>query len=145
MATITYKAPLSFRNSLESWKKYGLLDIVDERMLFINSPTDVDRALGKEFGFDIYETQERNGNVLAAGGIAYLVGNSSADVILFMEKDFELTATRERTIREMWAAMQHMARGVDVYRLRGHTDWPAEGMPDCCAPTPPGQKPNCPF
>jgi len=38
-----------------------------------------------------------------------------------------------------------MARGVDVYRLRGATDFPAEGMPDCCAPTPAGRKPNCPF
>jgi len=39
LAAITYKAPLSLGNSLKSWEKNGLLDLVDEKMLFINAPT----------------------------------------------------------------------------------------------------------
>lgn len=39
LAAITYKAPLSLRHSLQSWRRNGLLDLVDESMLFINSPT----------------------------------------------------------------------------------------------------------
>lgn len=79
---------------------------------------------------------------MAGPSLAYLAGNTSADYILFMEKDFVLSAPRDVMMREMYTAVQHLARGVDVYRLRGHTDFPAEGMPDCCAKADP---PNCPY
>lgn len=142
LAAVTWRAPLSLRNSMESWRRGGLLDIVDERMLFINSPTDEDYAIAKEYDFDVYTTEERNGNIMAGPSLGYLAGNSSSDYILFMEKDFVLSADRDTTTREMYTAVQHLARGVDVYRLRGKSDWPAEGMPDCCIKADP---PTCPY
>lgn len=66
----------------------------------------------------------------------------AADYILFMEKDFVLSADKETTMRELYHGMAHLARGVELYRLRGKSDFPAEGMPDCCAKADP---PNCPF
>jgi hypothetical protein len=148
LAVVTYRAPKSLRNSLESWRAGGLLELVDERMMFINGRDDggEQAALAAEYGFDVYTTDERGGNVMAAGGIAYLAGNASADSILFKEKDFILTAPdRPTVLRELHAAVHARARGVDAYRLRGRTDFPAEGMPDCCAPTPEGAKANCPY
>lgn len=65
-----------------------------------------------------------------------------ADYILLMEKDFVLSAERAVMMREMYTGVQHLARGVHAYRLRGKTDYPAEGMPDCCAPADP---PTCPY
>ena len=125
----------------------GVLDIVDERMMFANDAQPEDVAIAAEFGFDFYTTDkgDHGGNVMAGPALAYLVGNSSADYVLFMEKDMVLTADKATMLREMWTGVQHLSRGVDVYRLRGKSDWPAEGMPDCCAPTPPGGKPNCPY
>lgn len=142
LAAVTWRAPLSLRNAMESWRRGGLLDIVDERMLFINSPTQEDYDIAKEYEFDVYITDEHNGNIMAGPSIAYLVGNSTADYILFMEKDFVLSADRATTMREMYTGIQHLARGVDVYRLRGKTDHPAEGMPDCCMQSDP---PQCPY
>jgi hypothetical protein len=142
LAAVTWKAPLSLRNSMESWRRGGLLDIVDERMLFINSPSEEDYAIAQEYDFDVYTTTERNGNIMAGPSIAYLSGNSSADYILFMEKDFVLSADRATMLREMYTGVQHLARGVDAYRLRGKSDHPAEGMPDCCTPKEP---PTCPY
>ena len=141
-AAASRRAPLSLRNSLESWARGGLLDLVDERMIFINSPQAVDYALAKEFDIDVYTTEERNGNIMAGPALSYLVGNASADYVLFMEKDFELSADRAATQRELFLGMHMLARGVDVWRLRGTTDYPAEGMPDCCAPATP---PTCPY
>ena len=165
-------APLSLRNSLESWKKGGLLvrprcdfikralfppttrvrspashspiaqDLVDEKMIFINSPQPIDYELAKEYDFDVYTTEERKGNIMAGPALSYLIGNSTADYVLFMEKDFELITSREDTMRELYLGMHMITRGVDVWRLRGTLDYPAEGMPDCCAPATP---PNCPY
>lgn len=53
---------------------------------------------------------------MAGPSIAYLVGNSTADVILFLEKDFVVSSTREVMLREMWNGMQHLSKGVEVYR-----------------------------
>lgn len=144
MVVVTWNAPLSLRNSMNSWARGGLLDLMDEKMIFIQrSPSfDEDMAIAKEFDFDVYLTDENNGNVMAGPAVAYLCGNTTADYVLFMEKDFVLSADRATTIRELWHGMFMVARGVDVYRLRGATDYPAEGMPDCCAKTDP---PQCPY
>ena len=142
IAVVTWAAPLSLRNSMESWRRGGLLDIVDERMIFINSPTPEDRAIAREYAFDVYTTDERGGNVMAGPALAYLMGNATAEHVLFMEKDFVLSADHATMLRELYHAQFMLARGVDVVRLRGTSDFPAEGMPDCCAPATP---PNCPF
>lgn len=99
-------------------------------------------AIAKEFDFDVYTTDERGGNIMAGPSITYLVGNSSADVVLFMEKDFVLNADKETTARELYHGMYMISRGIDVYRLRGNSDWPAEGMPNCCSKSDP---PECPY
>ncbi len=142
IVVVTWRAPLSLRHSLESWRDFGLLDLVDEKMIFINSPQQVDFDLAKEFDFDVYTTEERDGNIMAGPALTYLVGNTSADYVLFMEKDFDLNSDKATTARELYHGMHMMARGVDVYRLRGSNDYPAEGMPDCCTPASP---PTCPF
>ena len=116
LAAVSWMAPRSLRNSMESWRSSGLLDIADERMIFLNSPTDEDRAIAREFDFDIYVTDEHHGNIMAGPSIAYLVGNSSADVILFLEKDFVVSSSRDVMLREMWTGVQHLSKGVDVYR-----------------------------
>ena len=85
LAAISWMSPRSLRNSMESWRAGGLLDIVDERMLFLNSPTEEDRAIAREYEFDVYTTEEHGGNVMASGAIAYLVGNTSSDYVLFSE------------------------------------------------------------
>jgi len=144
LAAVSWMAPRSLRNSMESWRASGLLDIADERMIFLNSPTPEDFAIAAEFDFDVYTTDEHDGNISAWRGgsvvpvkshltelclpcssspaavagpsIAYLVGNSTADVILFLEKDFVVSSTREVMLREMWNGMQHLSKGVEVYR-----------------------------
>lgn len=142
LAAISWRAPQSLRNSMASWAANGLLDIADERMIFLNSPTPEDVEIASSHGFDIYTTQEHDGNVMAGAALAYLAGNTSADYLLLLEKDFVLSAPRSTMMRELYTGVQHLARGVDGYRLRGKSDFPAEGMPDCCAKAEP---PNCPY
>lgn len=70
LAAISWRAPLSLRNSMESWRAGGLLDIVDEKMIFLNSPTDEDIAIAKEFDFDIYVTDEVRIQVAVSDAVA---------------------------------------------------------------------------
>ena len=119
LAAVSWQAPKSLRNSMESWRAGGLLDIVDERMIFLNSPTAEDREIAAEYDFDVYTTEEHNGNIMAGPSLAYLAGNTSADYILFMEKDFVLSSPRDTMMKEMFVGIQHLARGVDVYRWGG--------------------------
>ncbi|KAA0156070.1 hypothetical protein FNF29_01486 [Cafeteria roenbergensis] len=144
LIAITYKSPRSLAASLETWQSGGLLDLADELVLFVNAPSKRDIDLGEQYGFRVMTTTEHNGNVMAGPALAYAVGNITSDYVLFMEKDFHLTQDRQTALREMWAGVWHLARGVEVYRLRGKTDHPAEGMPDCCHPGADG-KPQCPF
>jgi hypothetical protein len=139
---ITYRAPRSFEAALKTWQASGMLDMADELILFINAPLKKDIELGERFGFRIMVTDERGGNIMAGPALAYAVGNCTSDYVLFMEKDFQVVADRQTALREMWAGVWHLARGVEAYRLRGKTDHPAEGMPNCCAK---GPKPECPF
>lgn len=121
IAAVTWRAPLSLANSLRSWRTNGLLDIADEKMMFINSPTEADFALAREYDFDIYITDEHNGNIMAGPSIGYLNANSSADVVLFMEKDFELSSDRDVMMDEMWMGMVQLAQGVDIFRCVGNS------------------------
>lgn len=131
LAVVSYRAPLSLAHSLESWQRQGLLDIADEKMIFLNSPVPKDFELAKQYGFDVYTSHDAR---VVGPSLAYLNGNSSSDILLMLEKDFPLieSVTKEQLVRELYTGVQALARGVDVYRLRGKSDWPAEGMPDCC-------------
>ena len=137
LGVVTYRAPESLRHSLESWRRSGLLDLVDERMVFANDPSAVDVALAKEFGLDFYATGEFGGNVMIGGAVTYLVGNATADYLLLLEKDFpfapEVEGNAHNSMREIFAGVQLLSRGVaDIYRLRGALDFPSEGYRDCC-------------
>ena len=106
LAAVTFRSPLSLARSLASWRRAGLLDLVDERMLFVNrgaagdAGADADfaaeLALARDFGFDVYTAgDEFDGNVMAGPALAYLAGNASADYVLFVEKDFAVARERE--------------------------------------------------
>lgn len=71
LAAVSWMAPRSLRNSMESWRSSGLLDIADERMLFLNSPTAEDFAIAAEFDFDVYTTTEHDGNIMAGPSSAW--------------------------------------------------------------------------
>lgn len=45
--------PRSLEGALASWRRAGLLDVVDEKLLWINAPTDEAFELGAEFGFTV--------------------------------------------------------------------------------------------
>ena len=116
IVAISYRAPLSLGNALRSWEKNGLHDIADEKVLFLNAPQPKDFELGEKYGYRIMTTKEHHGNIMAGPALAYAVGNLTSDIVLFMEKDFVLTADKETTMKEMYAGIEHIAHGVDAYR-----------------------------
>ncbi len=53
---ITHNTPKSLQNSLSSWNSSGLLDLVDEKFLWVNSlPETGEHELGRKFGFRVVD------------------------------------------------------------------------------------------
>lgn len=53
LVVISTGTPRSLLSSLHSWRGSGLLDMVDDRVLWLNKPTDSDVAMGTHFGFRV--------------------------------------------------------------------------------------------
>ena len=188
LAAVSWMAPRSLRNSMESWRASGLLDIADERMIFLNSPTPEDFAIAAEFEFDVYTTDEHDGNISAwrasgaqgtwavppDGALPPLLlplpgGSGGAEHrIPRWQLDRRRDPLPREGLRRQLDARGYVARDVERHaapiqgrrgvqvrcqrasglrapactppfcrRLRGNTDYPAEGMPDCCTPKQP--------
>ena len=45
LAVVTYKAPKSLAHSMKTWYKTGLLDMAEEKFIFINSPSQVSNSV----------------------------------------------------------------------------------------------------
>ena len=55
LVALSYHAPMTLANSLRSWKRSGLLDLVSERVIVLNDPLPQESALAAEFGFRVVE------------------------------------------------------------------------------------------
>ena len=117
LVVVSYRAPLSLANSVRSWHAAGLLDLVDDKIMWLNAATDEERALGAEFGFRVLEPrnmtyhvfktdfpqafkgrrpQRLTNLVVGSDRNSWTVGPSlvhaadmtDADYVLFLEKDF---------------------------------------------------------
>lgn len=99
LAVVTYRAPKSLAHSMKTWYKTGLLEMAEEKFIFINSPSQVcsldfrsgwfflflifgliwlwqeDMDIANSYGFTIFTTTEQGGNIMAGPSLAYLVGN----------------------------------------------------------------------
>ena len=53
LVVISSATPRSLLNSMRTWDRSGLLDMVDDRVLWLNAPSEVDIAIGTQFGFRI--------------------------------------------------------------------------------------------
>lgn len=47
LVTVSYKTPRSLENSVKSWARSGLLDLVDDKIMWLNAATDEERAMGR--------------------------------------------------------------------------------------------------
>ena len=56
LITVSYRTPKTLANSVKSWSESGLLDLVDEKIMWLNAAQPEEIALGERHGFRVMGT-----------------------------------------------------------------------------------------
>jgi len=118
LAILSWASHQTLRNTLESYKRYGLDTLDDDKVIFFQEITKEDKAIAKEFGYDCFGSPE---NIGIAEAYKLLVAYASDEHFLFLENDWELI---ESPIAQLYQAryllgLDGASRNLlDVARLR---------------------------
>lgn len=125
LAMLSWGSHKTLENTLNSYQKHGLLNHVDERIIFFQEASDQDRKIADQYGFEMVISASENIGIAKA--YQHLLEMATKDCFLFLENDWEL-------IRDNWkpqiVAADILIRSglIDGLRLRhrqnpGHPLW----------------------
>jgi hypothetical protein len=122
IAILSWKSPNTLINTLESYKKYELDLMDDERIIFFQEISDLDRRIAKAYGYQAHGIPV---NIGIAAAYKSLVELATGDLFLFLENDWELIEPPRDVLYD--AADRLRNHALDVCRLR-HTRNPGEPL-----------------
>jgi len=114
----------SLIHTLKTWKQGGLLNFVDERIIYIQelSPEKIEAV--KPYNFTILGSEE---NTNLAFALDTLIEKSSSEYVLFLEKDWALVEPFFHVKQQIEGAMKLISEGrADQVKLRSRFNggWP---------------------
>jgi len=131
----------SLSNSISSYYKNGLLQYVDEVVIFFNGwletlslnyqKLNIIEEYNKKLGKSLIRYIKSNDNIRIGEALDYLIGNATKPNILFLEKDWELIENKDvmkRRIRRGLELLHRRIATVVRYRHRknpGDPNWSA--------------------
>lgn len=115
LAVISWRQPRTLKNSLESYQRQGLLELADDKLIFLNECTAEDRRIAQKFGFTILDSKR---NIGIAKAFQSLVKQATGRYFLFLENDFMLVEDRETCEQELIGAEEALESGISCVRLR---------------------------
>lgn len=115
IAVLSWRQPRTLRHSLESYKRQGLLDMVQEKVIFFNECTSEDRRIAARYGFKVLGSKR---NIGIAKAFQELVKAASCRYFLFLENDFMLVENEGICEKELLAAIAALDDGISCVRLR---------------------------
>ena len=116
---LTFKSPVTLRNTLLSYQASGLLDFTDDIIVVIQ-PSEVST---KEYEVCMEFKQIRKifvneENTRMAGGIDLIQKEAKYDYILFLECDFRVCLKKENLYSLLTHTLELLNNGIDIVRLR---------------------------
>jgi hypothetical protein len=124
LAMLSWGAHRTLRNTLESYRRYGLDATDSDKIIFFQEMSMADVDIAMEFGWDAIGDDE---NIGIAAAYRALVDEARGDLFMFLENDWELV---ESDPTPHLKAAQHLLYSgvVDCVRLRsrsnpGHPLW----------------------
>lgn len=120
LAMVDYKSPLSLNNTLHSYRKNGLFDLVNESLMYLQEIQTYNRASLSMLGdYPFRLVLSSLNNTYVHGAMLELIKASSQPYVLFLEKDFELVEQRTMASYRLTQAMELLDSGnVAVVRLK---------------------------
>ncbi len=117
---LTWRSYGTLVNTLESYKRSGLIEMVNDVCLFAQEASDFDYQIALEYGINIIMTPT---NVGIGRGLSTLAENAETDNILLLENDWVILPEFFPTIKEqLYKGMSVIDRGVaDVVKFRSRT------------------------
>ena len=114
---LTWRSYATLVNTLESYKRSGLLDVVNDTCLFAQEASDIDYKIASEYGINIIMTPT---NVGIGKGLATLTENAETENILLLENDWIILPEFFSTVKEqLYKGMSALDRGIaDVVKYR---------------------------
>lgn len=118
---LSYNSPKTLTKTLESYKSNGLLNLVREKLLYVqpseNSHELID--IGIRYGFNSSEIFLAQSNDWIGPAFKYMSENFNSETILLLEDDFELIESLQTTKNILESGVNLLNDGeVDCVRLR---------------------------
>lgn len=112
---ISWNSKESLKNTLNSYRKNGLFDIVDDFTILFQEASEEDKKLAQEFNIPYIALEN---NIGIGRGFIELCKNAKHPHILLLEHDWELTVDYETTRLRLESALEMLEDDTDVVRLR---------------------------
>lgn len=122
IGVLSWGSHKTLRNTLTSYREYGLDKLDQERIIFFQEITDQDISIADEFGYKAIGSET---NIGIAQGYKRLVEESTGDLFLFLENDWALIADPSDQMYD--AANLLRSSTVDVVRFR-HRYYPGNPL-----------------
>ena len=115
LAILSWGAHQTLINTLESYRKYGL-DILDnDKVIFFQEYSKRDREIAQEYGYDSFGSSD---NIGIAEAYKLLVNYASGDLLLFLENDWELIEEPGEQISKASMMLRNCTLDVAKFRHR---------------------------
>lgn len=118
--------------TLESYKKHGLLDSCDDKLIFFQQISSKDIRIAKRYGLQYYGAGE---NIGIGAAYRYLAERARHPYILYLQNDFRLIHNVKTDASELTDGIELLEKhDIDVvlYRSRQHPgepNWAADNVP----------------
>lgn len=111
-------------NTLKSYQRNGLLDIVQETTVFFQETTRQDTDMAEYFNVKYIESPD---NVGIGKAFSILAENAISDNILFLENDWVLIEEKEKVYDELSKGLYLLENDVNVVKYR-HRKTPGDPL-----------------
>ena len=112
---LSWKSGKTIVNSLESYRKFGLLELTDDVVVLFQEVTEEDMKIASLNSIKYIGLKE---NVGIGKGLTLLVENATYENILFLEHDWELVEEESLVYSRLKSGLELLKGGFDIVRYR---------------------------
>ena len=112
---LAWKSTKTLSNTLKSYRKNGLLHLVEDITILFQEVSAADKKLAEKYKIKYIGLEE---NIGIGKGFIKLAENAKYDDILFLEHDWELIEKKEIVYSQLQTGLDFLNKGFSVVRYR---------------------------